>query len=220
MALGSDRARQIVQRLQHDVTSGRWPVNSKIPTEAELAAEFGVGRSTVREAVRSLAHLGLLEPAPGRGTFVRSLNPVHGVLSDFAGTHTWSDILGVRRALEIAAADAAARNPDSAALLAIHAAHAADLAGEGEAKRGESPGQFHSLLVSLAGNKLLADLYAGIGVSVREGLASGAIRTSGDVAERHAAHSAILAAVAAGNPHAAAVLAGSHADSDLEVVTT
>jgi DNA-binding FadR family transcriptional regulator len=50
-------------------------VGDRLPSEPELGAQLGVSRSTVREAVRELIALGVLEIQHGRGTFVRSLRP-------------------------------------------------------------------------------------------------------------------------------------------------
>lgn len=72
MQVGSERARRTLTFLRQKITSGEWPINSKIPTEPELMRLLGVGKTTVREAARSLASLGILEPLPGIGTFVRS----------------------------------------------------------------------------------------------------------------------------------------------------
>jgi len=213
--MGSSRAQQTVRLLQDAITSGRWPVNSRIPTETDLAVEFGVGRSTIREAVRSLAHLGMLEPAPGRGTFVRSLNPVRGMLSDFASSHSWDDILAVRKALEVQAADLAARRPSAEWLGRLRAAHEADKVGGDGAERGETPGQFHSLVVEMAGNGLLSELYAGLMAALRTGIRSGAIRSQQGDAARHGDHEALLAAIAAGNPAAAAAVWAAHAERDI-----
>ncbi|WP_235735765.1 FadR/GntR family transcriptional regulator [Nocardioides alcanivorans] len=216
--MGSERARDTVKRLQADITSGRWPINGRIPTEAELAAEFGVGRSTIREAVRSLAHLGMLEPAPGRGTFVRSLNPVRGVLSDFASTHSWRDILDVRRALEVQAADLAAQRRTPEGLAKLRAAHDADVSGDKATERGRTPGQFHALLVDLSGNALLADLYASLMSALREGMRRGALDNLQPAVERQEEHGALLAAIESGNSTLAAGLAASHACHDLRVL--
>lgn len=215
--MGSDRARDTVRRLQADITSGRWPINGKVPTESELAAELGVGRSTVREAVRSLAHLGMLEPAPGRGTFVRSLNPVRGVLADFAAEHSWEDILHVRRALEVQAAELAAGRADSAGVTRLRAAHEADLAASDGSERGRTPGQFHALVVELAGNALLSELYSGLRSALRRGIQSGAVRNDQDARARHGEHAALLAAIEAGNAAAAGTIAASHACHDMIV---
>jgi DNA-binding FadR family transcriptional regulator len=218
-AMGTDRARETVRRLQADITSGRWPLNSRIPTEAELAAELGVGRSTVREAVRSLAHLGMLEPAPGRGTFVRSLNPVRGVLADFAAEHSWSDLLAVRRALEVQAASLAAQRGDADAIARLREAHEADAAGRDAdtTERGRSPGQFHALLVEIAGNRLLTELHTALSTAIRAGSRSGAVVSGQDAEARRRDHAVLLEAVAAHNPGAAIAAAGAHADADLVV---
>lgn len=217
MAMGTERARETVRRLQADITSGRWPINGRIPTEAELASELGVGRSTVREAVRSLAHLGMLEPAPGRGTFVRSLNPVRGVLSDFASTHSWADILDVRKALEVQAAELAAARHTPEGLARLRAAHDADLSGDTGAERGRTPGQFHAVLVDLAGNALLAELYAGLMAALREGIRRGALDNRQDDDARRGEHAALLAALETGNVAAAGAIAASHACHDLRI---
>lgn len=55
--------------------SGAYRVGERLPSEPELCAGLGVSRSTVREAVRELTSLGVLEIQHGRGTFVRSLRP-------------------------------------------------------------------------------------------------------------------------------------------------
>ena len=53
--------------------SGRYRIGDRIPGEHDLARELGVGRSAVREAVRELISLTLLEIRPRAGTFVRAL---------------------------------------------------------------------------------------------------------------------------------------------------
>lgn len=217
MAMGSERAQETVRRLQDHITSGRWPVNSRIPTESELAAELGVGRSTVREAVRSLAHLGMLEPAPGRGTFVRSLNPVREVLADFAAEHSWEDILVVRRALELQAAELAAKSHDTEGVARLRAAHEADLAGA-ETDRDRTPGQFHAILVELSDNRLLSALYAGLTSALRHGVEAGEVRSGQDAAARHSQHAALLDAIESGDAAGAAAAAADHAARDLVVV--
>jgi DNA-binding FadR family transcriptional regulator len=49
-----------VDTLRERITAGEWPVGTRIPPEPALAALLGVGRNTVREAVQSLVHAGLL----------------------------------------------------------------------------------------------------------------------------------------------------------------
>jgi len=60
--------------MRTEVENGTWPVGSRVPTEAELAALLKVSRSTVREAVRVLAYAGILEVRQGDGTYVSNIN--------------------------------------------------------------------------------------------------------------------------------------------------
>jgi GntR family transcriptional regulator, transcriptional repressor for pyruvate dehydrogenase complex len=61
---------QVIQQLQEKISLGELKPGDKIPTEAELMSMFGVGRSTIREAVRVLVNAGLLEVRQGDGTYV------------------------------------------------------------------------------------------------------------------------------------------------------
>ena len=106
---GSERARRALAFLRHQIVSGQWPINSRIPIEAELMELMGVGKTTVREAVRSLASVGMLETLPGRGTFVRSRTPVSAVLTDTLDEYDLAELLVFRRALEVEAVQQAAK---------------------------------------------------------------------------------------------------------------
>ena len=107
-ASGTERARATLAYLRRQITTGAWAVGERIPIEPELTEILGVGRSTVREAVRSLASIGMLETLPGRGTFVRSAAPTSSVLAEFLTAYTLEELLSYRRALEVEAAQQAA----------------------------------------------------------------------------------------------------------------
>ncbi|GAB6093487.1 GntR family transcriptional regulator [Furfurilactobacillus curtus] len=61
---------QIHNRLRKAVEDGQWQVGDKIPSERELAIQFGVSRMTLRQAVQTLVEEGLLERRVGAGTYV------------------------------------------------------------------------------------------------------------------------------------------------------
>ncbi len=97
-----------VGRLRQQITSGAWPVGTRIPAEPELAELIGVGRNTVREAVQSLVHAGMLARRQGSGTYVISDSELANAMGrQIAGAHQ-RDVLEVRRALEVEAARLAA----------------------------------------------------------------------------------------------------------------
>src|ERR1700749_289168 len=79
---------EIVKALTDLIMKGVWKPGDMIPSEKELAIRFQVGRSTIREAVKSLVVLGVLEARAGEGSFVRE--PTSELLS---GAFRWGVLL-------------------------------------------------------------------------------------------------------------------------------
>lgn len=69
---------EIIQEISGDIVSGKIAVGTRLPTEKELCAQYDVGRHTVREAVRGLIDLGMVQRRPRVGTSVISAVPVAG----------------------------------------------------------------------------------------------------------------------------------------------
>src|SRR5512132_3634253 len=61
---------QVAAQLADQIAEGRWQVGEKLPSESELCATLGIGRSTLREALKSLAFVGMIRMRPGEGTYV------------------------------------------------------------------------------------------------------------------------------------------------------
>ncbi|MGB1250074.1 MAG: FadR/GntR family transcriptional regulator [Candidatus Promineifilaceae bacterium] len=61
---------QIVEQIEQQVLSGVLSTGDRLPPERQLAEQFGVSRTAVREAVKALRQRGLIEVFPGRGTFI------------------------------------------------------------------------------------------------------------------------------------------------------
>jgi GntR family transcriptional regulator len=61
---------QIAEDLRKKIDSGQYAQGSQLPTELDLRAEYGASRNTVRDAIKRLTGLGLIETRPGQGTFV------------------------------------------------------------------------------------------------------------------------------------------------------
>ncbi|MGV7903966.1 FadR/GntR family transcriptional regulator, partial [Mycobacterium kansasii] len=72
-------ADQAADALLARVRSGEWAVGDKLPGETTLAPQLGVGRSTVREAIRRLAGIGVLATRQGAGVFVTRLDAPSGL---------------------------------------------------------------------------------------------------------------------------------------------
>ncbi|MEW1862584.1 GntR family transcriptional regulator [Streptomyces sp. NPDC088194] len=138
MALGSLRpsplVEQAAERLREQITGGQWPVGTKLPGETTLATLLGVGRSTVREALRALAGAGMVRTRQGAGVFVIADRPVQDWPARLRRA-ALADVYEVRAMLEVQAARLAAvrrRPEDVAALrtaLAVRTAAADDVYG-------------------------------------------------------------------------------------------
>ena len=61
---------QVAMQLATELSAGRWKPGAKLPSEAELCKAFGVGRSTLREALKSLSFIGLIQMRAGGGSYV------------------------------------------------------------------------------------------------------------------------------------------------------
>ena len=205
---------EVIDKLREQISSGAWAVDARIPTEPELVEALNVGRGTVREAVRALAHAGLLEVRRGDGTYVRARSELSGALRREIQATTHDHVQEVRRAIEVEAARLAARRATPADLAACDAALAArDVAARKVEMADprdtswvdewvEADAHFHTAMVAAAGNPLLLDLYLEIGSALRTVLYERALRTDFD-RFLVAGHSTLLDAVRAGDPEAA-----------------
>lgn len=222
---GSERARSTLAYLRRHITTGAWPVGSRIPIEPELAEQIGVGRSTVREAVRSLASIGMLETLPGRGTFVRSAAPTSALLNEFLNDFTLEEILSYRRALEIEAAQQAALHRSDEDLTALAAAIEEErgctrcpvLMNESEAAGFDS--RFHRLIFDAAKNRLLASLYAGTNDQLRTPAHRGRLANVATASEMERDHVRVLDAIKRQDFIDAVHAMADHVDHDVVIVT-
>ncbi|MEV1328404.1 FCD domain-containing protein [Micromonospora costi] len=203
------RIRETIAQLRKRILAGEWPVGSRIPTEPQLVAALGVGRNTVREAVRALQHAGVLECRQGSGTYVVSTDELAPVVARRLTDDRMTEVIEVRRAFEVEAARLAAlrRTPEDLAALddALAAREAAWRGGRAE-EFVEADLVLHRAVVAAAHNPMLAELYASVGTALRRSLA----QAMGEALtpERHVDHSRMVEAIRAGDPERAAREAG------------
>ncbi|MEV4703674.1 FadR/GntR family transcriptional regulator [Actinoplanes sp. NPDC049316] len=202
---------QVIARLRQQITSGAWPVGSRIPTEPELVAQLGVARNTVREAVRALAHNGLLDIRQGSGTYVAATSELAGVMQRRFAAADPADVRELRGTLETAAAGFAARRRTDADLKLLGTLYEQR---EHAWSRGErdafvdADSAFHLAVVAASHNEVLIELYADLGQVIRESLREhfgASLRP-----EEYMDHSRLLEAVRAGDAEAAAAEAATY----------
>ena len=174
MALTSPRreplADQVIAQLRAQITSGEWPVGSRIPTEVELVEQLGVARNTVREAVRALAHNGLLDIRQGSGTYVLATSELAGVMHRRFADADQSQVSELRQALEAAAARLAAsrRTERDLKLLDTTLARREDAWNSGDVEAFvQTDAAFHQAVMAASHNEVLSALYADLGEVMR-----------------------------------------------------
>lgn len=196
----------VLRILHTEIATGRWPRGSKIPTWTDLAAELRVGRSTIREAVSTLVHLGMLRPQRGNGTMVSARSAIPGVLTRFSDQYSIEELMSVQRSLEVEACRLAALRRTDADLAVLTDACKA---GAQRDCRHPVSGRFHAVLLEIARTPLLTDLSERIEARLRAGGGAVANRTRTPYAVDRQ-HRAIVAAIAAGDSEAAATAAAAH----------
>jgi DNA-binding GntR family transcriptional regulator len=144
---------QIRQVLIEGITSGRWAPGERI-VERRIAAELGVSQAPVREALRNLEALRLIETLPNRGARVRDFTD-----EDLA------EVFPVRAGLEETAADLAVhRLAGRVDALEVHIARLAAATDPGEVMRHSIA--FHREIVEASGNRLLRSVWQSLGIEV------------------------------------------------------
>jgi DNA-binding FadR family transcriptional regulator len=201
--------RQVIDQLREQVTTGAWPVGGRIPTEPQLVEALGVGRNTVREAVRALVHAGVLECRQGSGTYVVSADELSGAVSRRLASAQVAEAVEVRRAFEVEAARLAAQRRTREDLAALDGAlgdrEAAWRSGR-VADFVEADAVLHAAIVAAAHNGMLAELYASFGSATRATIADGVGAELHQ--DKYVDHSRLVAAIRAGDPTRAAAEAG------------
>ncbi|MGW1839081.1 FadR/GntR family transcriptional regulator [Streptomyces sp. BBFR2] len=203
----------VIERLRAEITSGRWPVGSRIPTEAALIEQLGVARGTLREATRALSHAGLLQARQGDGTYVRATSELSGALQRLGSEP--AEVLEVRQALDVQAARLAAARitPEEltrlGALLAERAAAWRD--GDRDAWI-RADLAFHQGVATGSGNTLLATFYTALGPPLRRSMTAQWDGSGFDGADPRG-HEELLDALRAGDPALAARSATANLDA-------
>ena len=106
----------LAQRLQRRIAAGKFRTGERLPTESELMRMFGVGRSTVREAVRMLSDRGFLNVRQGAGTFVAAPAASDALVEQRLRRADIRELDEVRKILEAAIACFRASQPTHARL--------------------------------------------------------------------------------------------------------
>jgi len=156
-----DLAAQVIERVRSLVADGTYRIGDRLPPEAQLCTMFGVGRSTIREAMRVLSYRGLVNIRHGEGTFVAS-NALRETFEERLGRAALADIYEARLFLELPLAELAAQRRSTRDISAMRASlkrrEAAIRAGD-VARYGDADFGFHLAVAKAAKNGALLGIY-------------------------------------------------------------
>ena len=207
-------AEQVVNRILDLVRRGILAAGQKLPSERSLAATMGVGRPSLREALRALALLGVIEIRQGEGIFVSKLTP-ETLLEPLSFYLTLDEqsldaLFEARVAVEAGIAEIAARKVTPEALARLQGCvDGGDPLLEDAAGFTEMDVAFHRLLVEATGNPLLARIaqsFAELGKASRRMT----VDLPGVRRQSHQDHREILQALEQHDPDAARSAMANH----------
>ena len=179
---------QIREHIVEGIVSGRWKPGERI-VERRIAVELEVSQTPVREALRELETLRLIESAPNKGVRVKELSAAD--LEEIYPVRAGLEQIAAELAAPLLAGDASALRPH------VEALYEADRLGDGEAQVRHTVA-FHRELVRAAGNSVLLHTWEGLGIEVWTALS---IRWLGTVQQSYAEeHEAVLAAIERRDP--------------------
>lgn len=213
--------RLVLEHIERDLLDGRLGPGDRLPSERDLSTELGVGRSSVREALRVLEVMGLIRTATGSGPQSGAIviaTPSGGMstllrLQVAAQGFPLDDVVRTRLVLEdavVAAMAGAADSDTTRAHQLLEAMDAADL----------TPGEFlaldaelHLSLAEASGNTVIAAMMAGLRSSIESYVQAGASAIAdwdAMVTRLRAEHHALVAAIDASDVESARSLVHTH----------
>lgn len=213
--------RLVLEHLERDLLDGRIGPGDRLASERELAADLGVGRSSVREALRVLEVMGLIRTATGSGPQSGAIviaTPNGGMstllrLQVAAQGFALDDVVQTRLLLEDAVVAALATHEERDLSAALRVLDAMDAEGLTSAEFLALDAQLHLALAESSGNTVVAAMMAGLRTAIESYVQEGAASIAdwdamADVLR--AEHRAIVTAIAAGDPDAARTLVRAH----------
>lgn len=165
---------QVMEKIRQLIASGKFKAGDRIPTEGELAARLGIGRSSIREAIKVFNYLGVLDSRTAKGTFVcdrASISAEALTWSILLGQDDYLDLIDTRGAIDmwslVLLTERYAQDPASVEeplrvlegqLERMRRAVAAGAAGREALARADY--DFHAAAIAGCGNRLFTALYS------------------------------------------------------------
>ena len=205
----------VIAQIRRAILSGQYRPGDRLPTEREMAQQFGVSRVTVRDALRALEANGLVRVKVGGQGGPYVAEPDISLLSDSIGTHlhlrgtTFEELAEARQALETTSARLAALRANAEDLAALKAA----IQGPIQPPLGDtatSSLDFHTALVIASHNQALLAMFRATRALIQEAFDTLHAQQPDMADAARQTHGELYSAIAAREPDRAAGLMQSH----------
>lgn len=199
---------EAIEKIKEMIISGELRPGNRLPREADLAERLGLSRNSLREAVKALSLIRVLDVRQGDGTFVTSLAPgllldALSFVVDFHRDDTVLEFFEVRRILEPAATALATQRMSDQDVVALRAVFE-DLGDQPTVEALVANDlEFHRRIAAGAGNGVLCSLIDGLSGPTTRARVWRGLTQEGAVAKTREQHNAILDAIAARQPELA-----------------
>lgn len=206
---------EAIEKIKAMIVSGELAPGDRLPPEKELADRLGLSRSSMREAVKALEVIRVLDVRRGDGTYVTSLEPrllleAISFVVDLHDDQSLLEIFAVRRILESQATGVAAQRAEQPDVTALEEEIAAISSDTDIETLVEHDVRFHSAIVALAGNAYLAGLVDSLTSQTVRARVWRGLTEDGAVERTLAEHRAIVDAIADHDVELATSLARAH----------
>ncbi|MBO2449505.1 FadR family transcriptional regulator [Actinomadura barringtoniae] len=211
MAISED----VIEKIKAMIISGEIRPGERLPREPDLAERLGVGRNTLREAVRALIAMQILVIKRGDGTYVSSLEP-HLLLenlafaADVSSGRTAQQLLQVRRLLEPQATALAASLVTDGDLRTLQKILDRCGAATNPEEFVAHDSEFHRTIADIVGNPVLSTLLSTLSTHTQRVRVLRGAKATDALSTAHREHQAILRALAARDPQLAASTSAVH----------
>jgi GntR family transcriptional repressor for pyruvate dehydrogenase complex len=160
----TDRA---LSRIMEMISGGELVPGQRLPVEKDLSSTLGMSRNSLREAIRALTVLGVLEARHGAGVYVTQLRPADlleslGVVAEVSQGSTLVDLVRVRKILEPAAAAVASARINEVALAQLRDLMRTMARVQTAEEFVSLDQEFHRIITEAAGNPVLSGILAGL----------------------------------------------------------
>jgi GntR family transcriptional repressor for pyruvate dehydrogenase complex len=195
---------EAIAKIKAMILSGRLAPGARLPREPDLAAELGLSRNSLREAVKALSVFRVLEVRQGDGTYVSSLEPAilldaMAFLMEFHSDDSILHILEVRRILEPAATAMVARVGTVEQVAQLREMARQDTLGTPAQDLVTHDLAFHSAIAATSGNPVLAGMLDSIAMPTSRARVWRGLTQQDAVASTIEQHLGIVEAIAAGD---------------------